>query len=134
MLPFSVQSWKLLYDWRELAGAWELPKTKKKKLRKIQNVHKNKIKSYWLIPKVVIKKQETYCSSGNMFSTTLLSADFYYLHQGGYVFHAVCLSKQDCAKPTHPISMKLSERVWHGPRKNPLHFRVDQSRGADPQI
>lgn len=38
---------------------------------------------------------------------------------GGYVFGAVCLSvfKQDCLKPTEPISMKSGGRVERGPKK-----------------
>lgn len=36
--------------------------------------------------------------------------------------------KQGCAKPTDPSSMKLGGMVYHGPRKNSLHFGVDQSR------
>lgn len=44
----------------------------------------------------------------------------------------VCLSdfKQDCAKPTTQMSMKLGERVKHQPKKNPLKFEADLSYGG----
>lgn len=41
-------------------------------------------------------------------------------------------SKQECAKPTHPISMKLGVMVWHGPRKTPLNSGADLRYGVFP--
>lgn len=67
---------------------------------KSKHVHKNKI-SYWLIPKVVIKKQETYCSSGNIFSTTLLSTDFIIsTKEVMFSVRFVCLSRIAQNRPT----------------------------------
>ena len=56
-----------------------------------------------------------------------------YLQWGGEVFTFVRLLvyKQDCARTTGQITMKLSGSMWYGWGKNSLHFGVDLDQSAD---
>ena len=81
----------------------------------------------------VVKTNQTLVSSATnlLLSVMVCSPRRLCVHPCPLVCLFVCLSA-GLRKNTKRISTKLSGRMGHEPRKNPLHFALDSDRGGDP--